>query len=64
MAQRRRETFTESEPQEDRGAPGSRDVGQPPRKRKGASPRDASGVNPLPPIDPAMPYLKPGDQGG
>lgn len=68
--------FASAEPQEDRGAPGSRDVGkaagkrssQPAGPRRGrAQPRSASewtGVNPKEPVDPSMPYLKPGDQAG
>lgn len=68
--------FTEAEPQERRGAPGSRGIGDPrdresdqpsgPREGRGQrhQPREWTGVNPLPPIDPAMPRLKPGDQGG
>lgn len=67
--------FAEAEPQQDRGGTGSRGVGSPissqvrdsdatgsPSRRKG--PAGWSGVNPLPPIDPSMPLLAPGDQGG
>lgn len=67
--------FAEAEPQEARGAPGSRGLNaragsqRPPAgpRRGRDQPRSAdewTGVNPLPPIDPSMPYLKPGDQGG
>ena len=66
--------FADAESQDDRGMPGSRDRGVaiPPRDRSGGSKHSAkvegpaawSGVNPLPPIDPAMPLLKPGDQAG
>lgn len=66
--------FAEAEAQETRGLPGSRGRGNPvpPRPRSGGEkestdrygPRSWSGVNPLPPIDPSMPALKPGDQGG
>lgn len=68
--------FAEAEPQERRGAPGSRDVGgsiaerssQPagPRRgrEQGRSAAEWTGVNPLEPIDPSMPYAKPGDQAG
>ncbi|CAN5299762.1 hypothetical protein BH20ACT9_BH20ACT9_01030 [soil metagenome] len=63
----------EAEPQEARGAPGSRGMGtlpdeDPPtgRAKSGqkAHAADATGVNPLDPIDEDAPYLKPGDQGG
>lgn len=64
--------FSDAESQEDRGDPGSRDVGEiPTRSHAGAAPDSSregptawSGVNPLPPIDPSMPILKPGDQAG
>lgn len=67
--------FAEPEPQDSRGAPGSRDVGDPVRSReRPAGPRGGrreplrpsewSGVNPLPPVDERMPVMKPGDQGG
>ena len=66
--------FTAGEPQDARGRPGSRDRGEvvPARVRSGGpkhsakaeGPRAWSGVNPLPPIDPAMPLLAPGDQAG
>lgn len=69
------ERFAEAEPQSHRGAPGSRGMNEPARRReRPAGPRGGrreqlsasewSGVNPLPPIDPAMPVVKPGDQGG
>lgn len=61
----------EEEPQEERGAPGSRDTGSdepaggPVERPAGTSDRDAdSGVNPQEPIDPAAPNLPSGDQGG
>lgn len=63
----------EDEPQEARGAPGSRGMGtapdeDPPTGRPKTGHRDhageATGVNPLDPIDEDAPYLKPGDQGG
>lgn len=66
--------FSEAEPQEHRGHPGSRGrgVAVPSRPRdeggkhstKREGPASWTGVNPLPPIDPSMPLLKPGDQGG
>jgi hypothetical protein len=65
--------FAESEPQERRGAPGSRDRGKPAPEisRSGGKgederhpPSEWSGVNPLPPIEESMPSMKPGDQGG
>jgi hypothetical protein len=67
--------FDEAEPQEARGAVGSRGRNAAPGTQ--ASPagpsrgrgqhHDAtewSGVNPLGPIDPSMPVMKPGDQAG
>lgn len=61
----RPDRFEEPEPQEARGAPGSRGMGNPPQapSEKGRA-ADSTGVNPLDPILPEMPYLKPGDQGG
>lgn len=65
--------FSQAEPQDSRGGPGSRGRGQAVPSRPGAGtgqdssrqgPSAWSGVNPLPPIDPSMPVLKPGDQGG
>lgn len=68
--------FAEAEPQVQRGAPGSRGMGDPnARRQRGPSgPRrgrgqqhgaqEWSGVNPLEPIDPSMPRFKTGDQGG
>jgi hypothetical protein len=65
--------FNEAEPQERRGPEGSRDRGKlaPEMSRAGGrgkgerhSPSEWTGVNPLPPIDSAMPRFKPGDQGG
>lgn len=64
--------FAQPEPQERRGAPGSRDRGKPApeisRAGRGVAeehpPKTWTGVNPLPPIDEAMPSLKPGAQGG
>jgi hypothetical protein len=58
----------QEEPQGERGAPGSRDEGGPP----GAGPADRpagtsdadTGVDPQGPIDPAMPTMPAGDQGG
>jgi hypothetical protein len=60
----------QEEPQDERGAPGSRDEGGPP----GAGPVDRptatsdekshSGVNPQGPKDPDMPQMPAGDQGG
>lgn len=47
-----------------RGDPGSRGVGPLPRSRETHEPSEWCGVNPLPPLLPAMPRLKPGDQGG
>jgi hypothetical protein len=61
----------EEEPQEARGAPGSRDKGHPPGQgpaerpaAKRFGPRDQTSINPQEPIDEDMPYLPPGDQGG
>lgn len=66
--------FADAEPQERRGAPGSRGMPNPRQSSGAAGPRrgrgqkhgaqEWSGVNPLEPIDPSMPRLKPGDQGG
>ena len=67
--------FAEAEPQERRGAPRSRNMGEPRRheerpagprggSRDRLSPSEWTGVDPLPPIDPSMPMFKPGDQGG
>lgn len=68
--------FAEPEPQSARGDPGSRGIGDSARQPDGdpAGPRrgrdqrrsatEWTGVNPLEPIDPAMPHLKPGDQAG
>ena len=65
--------FAEPEPQDQRGAPGSRGRGKPAPAisrgtRKGTGerhpPSEWTGVNPLPPIDESMPEMKPGDQGG
>lgn len=66
--------FAETEPQSARGEVGSRDVGSAAGTVAAAGPRrsgeqrhtadEYTGVNPLPPIDPSMPNLKPGDQGG
>lgn len=66
--------FSDAEPQERRGEPGSRGRGTaiPERSQstggkqstKKAGAGEWTGVNPLPPIDPAMPLLKPGDQAG
>jgi hypothetical protein len=66
--------FAAAESQDDRGTPGSRDRGEaipsrprssgPKHSAKAEGPAAWSGVNPLPPIDPAMPLLKPGDQAG
>lgn len=56
--------FADAESQQSRGAPGSRDVGEPARPREKHTSDEWSGVNPLPPILPEMPNLKTGDQGG
>lgn len=64
--------FAEPESQDRRGAPGSRDVGSATVARgpsggagnQDRGPRAWTGVDPLPPIDPAMPLLAPGDQAG
>jgi hypothetical protein len=59
----------QEEPQEARGEPGSRDVGEGPgggptdRPADDAEPEDESGVNPLPPIT-DTPVQQTGDQGG
>lgn len=56
--------YADAEPQDRRGDPGSRNVGSLARARESHRPGEWCGVNPLPPIDPAMPVLKTGDQGG
>ena len=63
--------FAEAESQERRGPAGSRDRGSVPTRNVSGRPDSSqegpvgwTGVNPLPPIDPAMPLLAPGDQGG
>lgn len=64
--------FAQAESQDRRGAPGSRGRGTAVPRRPGEATQDSSsqgpsvwsGVNPLPPIDPSMPVLKPGDQSG
>lgn len=63
--------FAEAEPQEQRGPVGSRDRGSVPTRNVSGRPDSSrkgpsfwTGVNPLPPIDPAMPILAPGDQAG
>lgn len=58
------ERFAGPEPQERRGAPGSRDVGELARPREQHHTREWVGVNPLEPILDSMPRLKTGDQGG
>lgn len=65
----RPDQFAEAEPQEARGAPGSRDMGGSPEEVEASRPnlersKEGGGVNPLPAIDPSMPHLKTGDQGG
>jgi hypothetical protein len=59
------------EPQSERGAPGSRDTGSdrpaggPVDRPVGSSDADAdTSVDPQDPIDPDMPNLRSGDQGG
>lgn len=58
------------EPQEARGAPGSRDKGDEPaggpadRPAGKSDPESDTGVNPLGTIDPEMPEMPTGDQGG
>lgn len=57
--------WADGEPQDRRGAPGSRGVGPLARRRDPeADPSEWTGVRPLPPLLPGMPRLKPGDQGG
>lgn len=63
--------FAEPEAQDTRGAPGSRGRGSVPTRAVTGRPDSStrgpstwSGVNPLPPIDPSMPVLAPGDQSG
>jgi hypothetical protein len=67
--------FAQAEPQEARGAVGSRGLNDAPGsqtspagpRRGRGQPRSAqewTGVNPLEPIDPSMPHMKPGDQAG
>lgn len=60
----RADRFADAEPQDARGAVGSRDVGSLARTREVHTSDEWCGVDPQPPIDPAMPNLKPGDQGG
>ena len=59
-----KDRFDGPEPQERRGEPGSRGVGEPVRRRERHTAAEWCGVNPLPPILDSMPNLKPGDQGG
>jgi hypothetical protein len=59
-----KDRWAQPEPQDRRGAPGSRGLNDPVRRRETHSPEEWGGVNPLGPILPAMPQLKPGDQGG
>lgn len=63
--------FAEAETQEQRGPAGSRDRGAVPTRSHSSRPDTSTngpvywtGVHPLPPIDPSMPVLKPGDQAG
>lgn len=62
--------FAEPEPQERRGAPGSRggseNPAEPGRRQRAPHQRasDWKGVDPKDPIDESMPRVKPGDQGG
>jgi hypothetical protein len=63
--------FAEAESQDQRGPVGSRDRGSVPTRNVSGRPDSSrkgpafwTGVNPLPPIDPAMPVLAPGDQAG
>jgi hypothetical protein len=64
--------FADPEPQDRRGAPGSRgrgplgpDIDRPGHDgREHHPPSEWTGVNPLPPIGDAMPPSKPGAQGG
>lgn len=61
---------TAGEPQQERGAPGSRDQGGPPgsgpvdRPAGGADADDDTGVDPQGTVDPDMPTMPTGDQGG
>jgi len=53
--------FSKPEPQEARGAPGSREsTGETDRPREGSSPEDWTGVGLLGPADEGMPTLQPG----
>jgi hypothetical protein len=70
MADRPGEQLSE-EPQEERGAPGSRDAGSPgpgggPADRPAGTSdaRDHTAVKPDEPIDPDSPTMPAGDQGG
>ena len=57
--------FLEPEPQEARGAPGSRESeGHTSRPREKATAADYTGVGRQEPIDEGMPHLVSGDQGG
>lgn len=61
---------TQEEPQEERGAPGSRDEGGPPgsgpvdRPAGTSDADDDTGVDPQGTVDPDMPQMPAGDQGG
>jgi hypothetical protein len=61
---------TQEEPQEARGAPGSRDEGGPPgsgpadRPAGGSDAESDTGVDPQGPVDPDAPVMPAGDGGG
>ncbi len=56
--------FADGEGQDARGSAGSRGSGELARPREQHATREWCGVNPLAPIDPSMPNLSTGDQGG
>lgn len=56
--------FDDAEPQEARGAPGSRDLGAPATPREHHTTDEFTGVNPPRLLSDSMPFVKPGDQGG
>lgn len=56
--------YADPEAQDARGGPGSRDIGRLAHPTQHHTADEYCGVNPLEPIDPSMPFLKPGDQGG
>jgi hypothetical protein len=70
MTERDESAPPQEEPQSERGAPGSRDQGGPPGsgpvdRPSGTADADTdTGVDPQAPIEPDMPTMPAGDQGG